>query len=307
MNSLSLFVVIVLASASTETEELVQILKFKGLLPSKPKLNRRSQDWLSRPGNLTHARYYALYAGASACSLESLEQWNCSHCIRLGKSVKFHAVIKDPHRSTLGLVTVDKKRKEIVLSFRGTSNFKNWFQNFKVMQSDFPDAMFASVHTGFQECSDGLFEKYHLLINRLLQHPDHNAFNVVVTGHSLGGAIAILATLRLQKELNLSWDRLSVYTYGQPRVGNVYFADYINYLPLSVTRVVNDNDLVPHLPPFAYHYLHYHTEVHINHDIPNFCSRVFPEDPSCASSRTDFSIASHLSAFGIQLGKKGCT
>ncbi|HSU67742.1 MAG TPA: lipase family protein, partial [Tepidisphaeraceae bacterium] len=72
--------------------------------------------------------------------------------------------------------------------------------------------------------------------------PHTSSARVWVTGHSLGGAMATLAALRLATE---GLDVRGVYTFGSPRVGNDEF-----YAKYSVPhyRLVNNNDVVPHVP-----------------------------------------------------------
>ncbi len=51
--------------------------------------------------------------------------------------------------------------------------------------------------------------------------------------------------------------------YGSPRVGNQEWADYIDSLPISVTRINNKEDIVPILPGRFLGYHHASGEVHI--------------------------------------------
>jgi acetyl esterase/lipase len=71
---------------------------------------------------------------------------------------------------------------------------------------------------------------------------------VLVTGHSLGGALATLCALRLQKDGHGS---AAVYTYASPRVGNDKFQAAFR---LKHERWVNQNDLVTQLPPELFGY-----------------------------------------------------
>jgi hypothetical protein len=68
-----------------------------------------------------------------------------------------------------------------------------------------------------------------------------------ITGHSLGGAIAVLAARRLLDAEVPGPSLRGVYTFGQPMVGNARFAASCDAMPLY--RHVYGRDLVPHLPP----------------------------------------------------------
>jgi len=102
--------------------------------------------------------------------------------------------------------------------------------------------------------SDGLVNVYfHRALNRLweaihavLINPD---YEVTCTGHSLGGALASLACLRIVAELLRPSSQVHLYTYGQPRTGDRHHA-YLHdeLVPISY-RIVNKYDVVPHIPP----------------------------------------------------------
>jgi hypothetical protein len=54
---------------------------------------------------------------------------------------------------------------------------------------------------------------------------EHPGYTIVSTGHSLGGALASLAGVALKA--NLPDADLKVFTFGQPRTGNVAYADLV--------------------------------------------------------------------------------
>lgn len=70
---------------------------------------------------------------------------------------------------------------------------------------------------------------------------------VLLTGHSLGGALAVLCAYHLSRWFHWRGGkkvRLMVYTFGQPRVGNVAFEQsYLHYVEHSF-QVTNESDLV---------------------------------------------------------------
>ncbi|WVZ96448.1 hypothetical protein U9M48_042086, partial [Paspalum notatum var. saurae] len=83
---------------------------------------------------------------------------------------------------------------------------------------------------------------------QLAAHPNAT---VVVTGHSLGGALAAIfpALLAFHGEQDIL-DRLqAVVTYGQPRVGDQAFTDFVRAgVPVEPLRVVYRYDVVPRVP-----------------------------------------------------------
>ena len=64
-----------------------------------------------------------------------------------------------------------------------------------------------------------------------------------ITGHSLGGALALLATKMVAPNVDGA-----CYTFGAPRVGNY---EYFRFIKTPVFRIVNSSDIVPRVPPGA--------------------------------------------------------
>jgi hypothetical protein len=122
----------------------------------------------------------------------------------------------------------------------------------------------AEVHHGFLFDFDSIATDLMATVARcLLPKPMKKVF---VTGHSLGGALAVLAAVEFCRQ---SWNVAGVYTFGQPRVGNAAFVSVYNHAPAGFPhqlgeitfRVVNENDIVPRVPvavplPFLDGYRH---------------------------------------------------
>jgi hypothetical protein len=68
----------------------------------------------------------------------------------------------------------------------------------------------------------------------------------VVTGHSLGAALATLFVL--ENHAKNKFDVTTLCTFASPRVGNLEFVHTFNQLPISSWRIVNTRDIVPKLP-----------------------------------------------------------
>ena len=97
------------------------------------------------------------------------------------------------------------------------------------------------VHRGFQFALDTVWPKVRQWIAAYRQaNPEAE---ICLTGHSLGGALALLAFGRA------AGARTSLYTFGCPRVGNEDFRQHALAQPhRDIRRVVNLNDAVAHVP-----------------------------------------------------------
>jgi predicted lipase len=69
----------------------------------------------------------------------------------------------------------------------------------------------------------------------------------VVTGHSLGSALATLFVLENSAKQKFDISRIT--TLASPKVGNLEFKHIFGALPLTSWRIVNSRDVVPKLPP----------------------------------------------------------
>lgn len=118
------------------------------------------------------------------------------------------------------------------LVFRGTvtegeAAESDWLNDFRadlVKDAEFP----GRVHGGF-------LASFHALLPFI-----HYLRPAYITGHSKGGALAMLAAWYFRGQAP------KVVTFGAPRVGNGQFAES----PLSIVRFENPGDMVPKLPPW---------------------------------------------------------
>jgi hypothetical protein len=74
----------------------------------------------------------------------------------------------------------------------------------------------------------------------------------VVTGHSLGSALATLFVMENKNKFDIS----TICTFASPRVGNEEFVRQFNLLPIDLWRIVNCQDIVPNLPLPLFGYEH---------------------------------------------------
>jgi hypothetical protein len=145
----------------------------------------------------------------------------------------------------------------VVLAFRGTLEFSfhdlaslhDWLNNFvaRLVKPDWlPDDSAARVHEGFLGALDSLRILGALdEVNRQLQAAGPGA-PLLITGHSKGGALAVLAALRFWAKGQVP---SRVVTFAAPRAGDRAFADVYNNARIVHTRYEFQDDVVPHLPP----------------------------------------------------------
>ena len=136
-----------------------------------------------------------------------------------------------------------------LLVFRGSEQQLNdWLVNFSTSRSDGPGGF---VHRGFRDALDAVWTRIRARLKA------HAVRDLWITGHSLGGALAVLAAARcVLGDLSTGEGRpesgltvRGVYTYGQPRVGDWQFAAaYEDALGLKTFRFVNRDDVVPRVP-----------------------------------------------------------
>jgi hypothetical protein len=135
-----------------------------------------------------------------------------------------------------------------VLVFRGADSLQSWLAEGAVLQKPGYGGL---VHKGFADALEMLWDVVEPSLREQL--PGHDLW---IAGHDLGGALAVLAAARLQQQgVNVE----AVYTYGAPRVGNLAFFEA--YQPITY-RLVNHNDVVPHVPAevvpvWGFHYYLY--------------------------------------------------
>ena len=149
----------------------------------------------------------------------------------------------------------------VVVAFRGSQAPVDFVQDAKFKLAEYlwmHDNYVAEVHAGFLEDFQAIGGQVVDCVKTLLA--GHDSFRpVYVTGHSLGGALAILCALEFVRE---KIPVTGVYTFGQPRVGNRTFAGlYDARLADKTWRVVNANDIVPRLPGVLLGYRHCGHEV----------------------------------------------
>jgi hypothetical protein len=144
-----------------------------------------------------------------------------------------------------------------VLVFRGTepTSLINWLTDADTAKYRFGTAQTdrGSVHSGFFSNVQALWSDILATIDPAIRNGGIQ--DLYITGHSLGGAMAVIAAARIfdpdATALEPWRSRVrGIYTYGQPMVGDEKFAQAFDRIfGHFLYRHIYDDDIVPALPP----------------------------------------------------------
>ncbi|KAJ8518003.1 hypothetical protein ONZ45_g4878 [Pleurotus djamor] len=208
-------------------------------------------------------------------------------------------------QGTQGFVVRDDDRKEIILAFRGSMEIADILTNIQILLTPLRVAGVnnvggATVHTGFQKAYNVVHDE--VMSYMKTQIDRYPSYKLVVTGHSLGGAVCTFAALALKARYPNK--QLRLFTYGAPRIGNADFASLVETRigMNNIYRGVHTWDGVPTILGRWLGYRHYGTE-YWEHKDPSRPENVRKcnggEDTSCSNSIISTGInPPHAFAFG---------
>ena len=132
----------------------------------------------------------------------------------------------------------------IIISFKGSKSAYDYYMDAQFHKSHpkiWPVNSTILVHSGFLK----VYTQLRLELLQYLKELKSN-HDLYFTGHSLGGVLATMAAIDTKLQLQLN---PQVVTFGQPRIGNYAFSNWLNALNISIKRIQVYGDLVPFLPP----------------------------------------------------------
>ena len=129
----------------------------------------------------------------------------------------------------------DVIKKQHIVVVRGTANVENALADMDVKLIEDPQTGIR-LHQGFLQAATPIFSK--------LKSELEKEYDIITTGHSLGGAVAVILAMQLQSD---NFKVSEIVTFGQPKVTNIAGAD--KFEDLNVLRFVSPKDLVPIVPP----------------------------------------------------------
>ncbi|KAL8093670.1 hypothetical protein AgCh_035529 [Apium graveolens] len=121
-------------------------------------------------------------------------------------------------------------------------------------------------------------------LSRLIQKYENEEMSITITGHSLGGALAILNAYDIA-ETGVDFTKdgrgipvsVCVFSFSGPRVGNGRFKERLEGLGVKLLRVVNIHDKVPYIPGVGemspWCYSHVGEELALDHENSTFLKK----------------------------------
>ena len=208
------------------------------------------------------AEYHLYHAYGAYCPSEDLKSWDCKWCKKIGLEKMYGVSTKDDGEHDGQVYVMRDDRSQIVVSFRGSYNIPNWISNLTFKKVGLKWAGVPSdveVHQGFLEEYETMQEDVNMWVAEAVK--DCPNCTLHVTGHSLGGAEAVLCVT----DLRLQGYKPEMWNFGLPRVGDKTFAEWFDNTTKAnnqtVYRMVERYDVVPHLPLRAMGFHHIATEV----------------------------------------------
>ena len=230
-------------------------------------------------------------------------EWNCKTCDN--DNIYEGSLLINGEQIIFGYNT---KYNVIFTGFRGSSNIKNWIDNFHFkLIYPYSNNTEIGIENGFYNLYDSLKNEIYNKLNEL--SIKYKTKDLLITGHSSGGAIATTMTFDILYDTNYNMNYLI--TFGSPRVGNEEFVKQFNKYNIYSNRITHYYDMVPHVPPEKINYLHISQEIWYNEDNTNYiiCNDTNNiEDNKCSDSCAPFkciSTSDHLNYLNISMGGDG--
>ncbi|SJL12042.1 uncharacterized protein ARMOST_15461 [Armillaria ostoyae] len=263
----------------------------------------------------------AFFSRVAYCSSDSVTNFGCgAPCDALdADSVEILATGGDGGTVPRFVIAHDKSTNSIVVAHQGTDpeNILSILNDAEFVPTPIDTEFFPSAGGKDIEVHSGFLSTFSRTASTVLSTvrsaiTSTGAETLVLTGHSLGAALATLDALMFNDALtNVS---IQTTTFGSPRVGNQAFADFVDASLSSrgFARITNKADPVPHLPPLALDFVHAEGEVHLGDVGAVLCEGQENKSDACADGVGLLAIADgvgdHLGPYfdGISFGQDEC-
>ncbi|EPQ58491.1 alpha/beta-hydrolase [Gloeophyllum trabeum ATCC 11539] len=242
----------------------------------------------------------ACYVRAAYCSSSSVQSLTCREpCTSLG-DVEILLTGGDDVETPRFYIAHNRSANSIVVSHQGTNshNILSILNDLELLRNPLNSTLFpkapteASLHAGFYETFDRTAQSVLSTVSAGLK--SKGADNVLIVGHSLGAAIAVLDGMMLKTMLPANVP-VQTRVFGLPRMGNSEWASFVDdTISDAFTFVTNNQDPVPQVPPTILGFKHPSHEVHIQSgNVTVSCNGQENTHCSAGNSLLDSLIADH--------------
>jgi len=142
----------------------------------------------------------------------------------------------------------------LYITFEGTDDLVDWEENLRFSHEKIKPydnkITDIEIHTGFYNEYLIARNDIHLAMNTKYK----DLKDVVVCGHSLGSALAVLCGIDIQ--YNFPDKNISVFGFGSPRVGNQAFVESFRKRIANVFEFQYNDDAIANVPPESFGYKH---------------------------------------------------
>lgn len=138
----------------------------------------------------------AKYSVISHCSTAQIESWSCALCKTSPRLAQI-SVVENTATKIRGFVGYDASSNTIVVSWRGTDNNLNWIEDMDFKLIDYQGSARCTnckIHEGFFNAYYSVSAKTHDKVKEIADK--YPTAKIVITGHSLGGALAVVGSTR---------------------------------------------------------------------------------------------------------------
>lgn len=211
----------------------------------------------------------------AVCCQESYQDFD--NIIFSGWSKKPFLISKEKTDTQVAILT---DSSGITIVFPGSNSYIDWVTNFSTFQEyrtfyqqiiqgeiDAKREKIYPYHTNNKSGSfmhSGFVKSYFSARDDIHEYIRNNHKpHVTVTGHSLGGALAILCVVDIQYNFADQLSSLKAYTFGSPKVGNHQFRLSYNQRVANSYHFVHGMDIIPSLPRWWQGYRKIEKELHI--------------------------------------------
>ncbi|KAJ7318294.1 alpha/beta-hydrolase [Mycena albidolilacea] len=209
------------------------------------------------------------------------------------------STIGDVLTDTQDFIARDDTRKEIVLALRGSTSAEDFVTDAEICS---PHSSGSLAHTGFLTAWNAVASN--VISTVQAQVAAHPGYQLVSTGHSLGGALSSLAGISLQQDF--PGNTVRMYTYGQPRTYNPTGANFIN--AQFGSRAFRVPTIIPQLDGYQHHGVKFWNFLDPSSALTTKSCAASGEDITCSDSIPSEGIdAAHLTYFNIFASTTFCT